>query len=93
MAVSQPLVLPSVSSGKWEEAWAVVLVLIWGHTHLGSIIPSLDLGLRICRVGAGGLQVPEPCSTETLEQSSSLHTSPWVLSRRSESQVSSKGDA
>lgn len=78
MAVSQPPVLPSVSSGKWEEAWAVVLVLIWPHTHLGSIIPSLDLGLCICRVGAGGLQVPEPCGAETLEQSASLHTCPWV---------------
>lgn len=63
MAVSQPPVLPSVSSGQWEEAWAVVLVLIWAHTHLGSIIPSLDLSLRICIVGAGGLQVPEPCGT------------------------------
>ena len=70
----------------------MVLVLIWAHTHVGSIIPSLDLSVHICRVGAGGLQVPEPCGTDTLEQSVSLHTCPQVLSHRSESQVPLKDD-
>ena len=54
----------------------MVLVLIWAYTHVGSIIPSLDLSVHIFRVGAGGLQVPEPCGTDTLEQSASLHTCP-----------------
>lgn len=70
----------------------MVLVLIWAHTHGGSILPSLDLSVLICRAGAGGLQVPEPCGTDTLEQSTSLHACPRVVSHRSESQVPLKDD-
>lgn len=92
MAVSQPLCPP------FSE-----LRVVGRGLGCGS---SPDLGIHSCgqyhplpgpqcpHLQSGGrwTQVPEPCGTDTLEQSASLHTCPRVLSHRSESQVPLKDD-
>lgn len=62
----------------------MVLVLIWAHTHGAVSSPPWTSVSSFAELGQVDSELPEPCGG-TLEQSTSLHACPSVVSHRSES--------